>query len=168
MQWDLDYIAAKGSWMLQFPTIEEDEEEMLDMVAEGGSGTLLVWDNLDRLMKDYKSLKNAQKALVKILNDLRFHLSMVFQRYLDINDSRAKNVEIVVNTIILKPWDPFCTKEGLTETLQVEDVPVEMPDGSQAMFHIAAYIIPKKGEYSTIEAEKLLFHLRRCIVNSKI
>ena len=154
VQWDLDYIAEKGSWMLQFPTIEEDEEEMLDMVADGGSGTLLVWDNLDRLMKDYKTLKNAQKGLVKILNELKFHLSMVFQRYLDVNDSRANNVEIVVNTERLKPWDPFCTKEELTETLQVEDVPVDMPDGSQAMFHIAAYIIPKKGEYSTIEAEK--------------
>ena len=56
VQWDLDYIAAKGSWMLQFPTIEEDEEEMLNMVAGEGSGTLLVWDRLDRLMKDYKTL----------------------------------------------------------------------------------------------------------------
>ena len=154
VQWDLDYIAAKGSWMLQFPTIDEDEEEMLNMVAGEGPGTLLVWDNLDRLMKDYKTLKNAQKGLVKILNDLKFHLSMVFQRYLDENDSRAKNVEIVVNTAILKPWDPFCTKEEMTETLQIEDVPVAMPDGSQAMFHIAAYIIPKKGEFSSIEAEK--------------
>ena len=86
VQWDLDYIAAKGSWMLQFPTIDEDEEEMLNMVAGEGPGTLLVWDNLDRLMKDYKTLKNAQKGLVKILNDLKFHLSMVFQRYLDEND----------------------------------------------------------------------------------
>lgn len=154
VQWDLDYIAAKGSWMLQFPTIEEDEEEMLNMVAGEGSGTLLVWDRLDRLMKDYKTLKNAQKGLVKILDDLKFHLSMVFQRYIDVNDTRAKNVEIVVNTDTIKAWDPFCTKEERTETLQEEDVPVDMPDGSQALFHISAYIIPKKGEFSSIEAEK--------------
>lgn len=154
VQWDLDYIAAKGSWMLQFPTIEEDEEEMLNMVAGEGSGTLLVWDRLDRLMKDYKTLKNAQKDLVKILDDLKFHLSMVFQRYIDVNDTRAKNVEIVVNTDTIKAWDPFCTKEERIETLQEEDVPVDMPDGSQALFHISAYIIPKKGEFSSIEAEK--------------
>lgn len=67
VQWDLDYIAAKGSWMLQFPTIEEDEEEMLNMVAGEGSGTLLVWDRLDRLMKDYKTLKNAQRVLLRYL-----------------------------------------------------------------------------------------------------
>ena len=28
VQWDLDYIAKTGSWMLQFPVIEEDEQEM--------------------------------------------------------------------------------------------------------------------------------------------
>ena len=78
---------------------------------------------------------------------------MVFQRYIDVNDTRAKNVEIVVNTDTIKAWDPFCTKEERTETLQEEDVPVDMPDGSQALFHISAYIIPKKGEFSSIEAE---------------
>ena len=154
VQWDLDYIAENGSWLLQFPVIEQDEEEMLDIVAEGGSGTLLVWEKIDRLMKDYKSLKNAQKGLNKILEELRFHLSMVFQRYLDKNDSRAQNVEITVNTQSISPWDPFCTKEKNTELLQTQDVPVDMPDGTQLKFHIAAYIIPKKGEYSSIEAEK--------------
>ena len=154
VQWDLDYIAEKGSWLLQFPVIDPDEEEILDATAEGGSGTLLVWDKIDRLMKDYKKFKNAEKAFNKILEDLRFHLSMVFQRYLDPNDDRAQNIKITVNTKEIYPWDPFCTKEPNTECLQIQDVPVDMPDGSQAQFHIAAYIIPKKGEFSSIEAEK--------------
>lgn len=154
VQWDLDYIAEKGSWMLQFPTIEEDEEEVLDVVAGEGSGTLLVWEKLDRGLKDYKTLKNAQKGLAKVLDDLKFHLSMVFQRYLDESDNRAQNVEIYVNTTKLKAWDPFCTKENMTEQLQVVDVPVDMPDGTKAEFHLAAYIIPKKGEFSTMQAEK--------------
>lgn len=154
VQWDLDYIAANGSWLLQFPVIDPDEEDMLEQVADGGSGTLLVWDKIDRLMKDYKNRKNAEKGLNKILDDLRFHLSMVFQRYLDVNDQRASNVEIVVNTKPLAPWDPFCKSEPKTEALQEADVPVDMPDGSQVKFHIAAYIIPKKGEYSSINAEK--------------
>lgn len=153
-QWDLDYIAKTGSWLLQFPTIEDDEEEYLDAVAENHSGTLLVWDKIDRLMKDYKSKGNAEKGLRKILDDLRFHLSMVFQRFLDVNDHRAPNVDIYVNAQKLKPWDPFCTTEERTEVLQVTDVPVSMPDGTQAQFHIAAYIIPKKGEYSSAAAEK--------------
>ena len=43
-QWDLDYISQNGSWLLQFPVIDPDEEDMLELIAEGSSGTLLVWD----------------------------------------------------------------------------------------------------------------------------
>ena len=154
VQWDLDYIATSGSWLLQFPIIDPDEEELFEQIAGDGSGTLLVWDNIDRLMKDYKTLKNAEKGLQRTLDSLRFHLSMVFQRYLDNNDTRARNVTIRVNTKTLVPWDPFCCKEDKTELLQQEDVPVEMPDGTTASFHIAAYIIPKRGEFSSVEAEK--------------
>ncbi len=154
VQWDLDYIASKGSWMLQFPQIEDDEIDLLEATAGNGSGTLVVWEKVDRLMKDYKNMKSAEKGLARILDELKFHLSMVFQRYLDTNDKRVKNVSICVNTEDLKPWDPFCTKEPKTELLQEENVPVGLPDGTTANFHIAAYIIPKKGEYSSAQAEK--------------
>jgi hypothetical protein len=154
VQWDLDYIAQNGSWLLQFPVIDPDEEEMLEVISDGGSGTLVVWEKIDRLMKDYKTKTNAEKGLRKILDDLKFHLSMVFQRYLDTTDDRTQNIEIVVNTEKLTPWDPFCTKEEKTELLQKETIPVDMPDGTKANFQIAAYIIPKKGEYSSIDAEK--------------
>ena len=152
-QWDLDYIAKTGQWYLRFPVIEEDEIDILEAVAHDGSGTLLVWENVDRLMKTYKTEKAAQKGLQKILDGLRFHLSMVFQRFLDKSDSRAHNVDITVNTVKLQPWDPFCTSEPKTEELQVTDMPVEMPDGSKTSFHVAAYVIPKRGEYSSKEAE---------------
>lgn len=153
VQWDLDYIAKEGKWLLQFPSIDPDEENILDMTAPGDHGTLVVWEKVDRLIKDYKRPKDAEKKLSKILADLRFHLSMVFQRYLDHNDNRASNVDITVNTIDIKPWDPFCLKEPNTAVLQEEDVPVDI-DGKKTKFHIAAYIIPKKGDYSSLEAEK--------------
>lgn len=154
VQWDLDYIGSKGAWLLQFPPLDIDEEDEFEDVTKGGHGTLVVWDNIDRLMKDYKSFKAAQKSLESILDKLRFHLSMVFQRFLDNKDSRANNVDIFVNTVKITPWDPFCTSEPKTILLQDETVPVKMPDNTTASFHIAAYIIPKKGEFSTATAEK--------------
>ena len=154
VQWDLDYIARRGAWLLQFPTIDQDELDELDSVAEGGHGTLVVWDKVDRLLKDYKKFSAAEKGLNKILEELKFHISMVYQRFIDKNDERGRNVTISVNSEQVGPWDPFCTKEPSTMELQSEDVPVTMPDGSTSEFHIAAYIIPKKGDYSSIEAEK--------------
>lgn len=154
VQWDLDYIGSKGAWLLQFPPLDIDETREFEDITNGGHGTLVVWDNIDRLMKDYKTYKNAQKGLQNILDKLRFHLSMVFQRFLDKNDSRANNVDIFVNTVKVEPWDPFCVSEPKTILLQDENVPVEMPDEAKASFHIAAYIVPRKGDFTTIQAEK--------------
>jgi len=154
VQWDLDYIAEKGQWLLQFPKIDDDELDLFYETATGGKGTLVVWDNIDRLLKNYKQRKNAERALEKSLSSLRFHISMVFQRFLDKDDNRAANVDITVNGTPIIPWDPFCVNEEKTEFLIEKTVPVQMPDGSKPTFHIAAYIIPKKGEYSTMQAEK--------------
>ena len=154
VQWDLDYIAQQGEWLLQFPFISEDEKDLFEETAENGPGTLVIWNKIDRLLKDYKSLAYAQKALDRQLEKLRFHLSMVFQRFIDANDNRARNVCIFVNGIQVEAWDPFCVKEEKTNLLQEQNVPVEMPDGTKPSFHIAAYIIPKKGEFSSSKAEK--------------
>ena len=154
VQWDLDYIAKTRSWLLQFPEIEEDEEIILEKTAGNGQGTLVVWDKVDRMIRDYKTKGAAEKNLKKQIDNLCEHLSMVYQRFLDHADSRASNVNIYINDVKLEAWDPFCTKEEHTQVLQEEDIPVEMPDGSTVSFHVAAYVLPKKGDFSTIDDEK--------------
>lgn len=155
VQWDLDYVAQKQEWLLQFPEIEEDEEILFEKTAEGGHGTLVVWDKVDRLkMRDYKTKTYAEKGLRKIIDTLKEHLSMVYQRYLDEDDTRASNVSIFVNGEKLRAWDPFCSKEEHTQVLQNENIPVEFPDMENASFHIAAFILPKKGDFSSFDAEK--------------
>lgn len=153
-QWDLDYVAKKQEWLLQFPEIDDDEIFLLEKTAKEGHGTLVVWDKIDRLMRDYRNKASAEKGLRKIIESLREHLSMVYQRYLDKNDTRTSNVSIFLNDEELSAWDPFCTNEENTQILQEEDVPVEMPDGDKASFHIAAFILPKKGDFSSLEAER--------------
>lgn len=155
VQWDLDYIAETNAWTLQCPEIEADELDLLEEVTDGKSGTLVVWEKVDRLLKhDYKTYKGAQKGMESILNDLRFHLSLVFQRFLDQNDSRARNVRIFLNTIELTPWDPFCLTEEKTKNLQTVKQPVTLPDGSSPSFRVAAYVIPRKDEFSSPAAAK--------------
>lgn len=154
VQWDLDYVAKQQDWLLQFPEIEADEIELLEKTTGKGHGTLVVWDKVDRLMREYQNKSYAEKALRKTVESLQEHLSMVFQRFLDENDKRASNINICVNGQKLTAWDPFCSKESKTQILQEEDVPVEMPNDEEVTFHIAAYILPKKGDFSTLEAER--------------
>lgn len=150
VQWDLDYIAKKNEWTLRSPEVTEDEKELLDATAGDGSGTLIIWQKIDRLLKTYSNKSSQKNALKRILDNLSFHVAMVYQRFLDPSDERSRNVIISLNGTSIEARDPFCTKEGSTEKLADETVEIEMPDGSVSAFVIRAFMIPRRDDFSTV------------------
>ena len=153
VQWDLDFVAQNG-WKLKNLTPSEDEIDLLEVTTKGKTGTLVVWEQNDRiLMRQYKSVTAAKKALDKMVDELRFHLSAVYQRFIDTSFTDAPNVVISLNGKPIKPWDPFCTKESETELLAQQKIAVTMPDGKDAYFNLSAYAIPRTNTYSSKEAE---------------
>ena len=143
--WDLDHVVEKQQWLLQVSD-EPDEEalEHLEEVAGGSSGTVVLWNRVDRLLGDYQNPagSHARRALTKRCRDLKEHIAMTYQRFLDKSDSRARNVEITVNGEAVAPWDPF--QKGLSELLADEAVEVE---GTGAKFCVRAYILPRREEF---------------------
>ena len=81
--WDLDEISKINKWKLLQPAITYDEMDLLDDVADGGTGTLVIWEKVDRLLKDYQREGAKKTAMKKILEGLEFHFSLVYQRFLD-------------------------------------------------------------------------------------
>ena len=152
VQWDLDYIAHTNDWKLKKFTVNSDEKEILDAVANGGTGTLVIWEEIDRLLKVYSNKSSAQSALNKAINGLSFHISMIFQRFLDHSDTRDRNVTIILNGKNVIAWDPFCLNEPDTEKLVEQEIIVEMPDGTESSFLIRAYMIPRRDDFSTVQA----------------
>lgn len=152
VQWDLDYIARTNGWNLRQQTPSDDEVEFLDATADGGTGTLVVWEKIDRLLKTYKSKGSQKNALKRTINDLEFHIAMVYQRFIDPKDDRARNVTITLNGTTVKAWDPFCLTEEDTEVLADETVVVEMPDGKESSFSVKAYLLPNSKNFSTSKA----------------
>ena len=143
--WDLDHVVDRQKWLLQISD-EPDEEALqhLDEVASGSSGTAVLWSKVDRLLRDYQDPAGApaRKALAKRCRELREHIAMTYQRFLDKSDSRARNVEITVNGEDVAPWDPF--QKSLSELVAEELVDVE---GAEAKFHVRAYILPRREEF---------------------
>ncbi len=151
--WDLDFIAQANDWSLTLQAPEDHEITLLDEITLGNSGTLVLWDKVDRLLPDTQRSdgKPIKKALKRHTDSLKEHISLVYQRYLDSTDQRARTVEIYLNGEAISSWDPFCidiTKEPVLESTQA----VELPNGEQASFSIKAYILPRKEEFKSAEA----------------
>lgn len=153
VQWDLDYVAQVHEWKLKKPEVDADEEDLLESTAGEGTGTLVVWEKVDRLLKNYSNRGNAKNALKKKINDLQFHIAMVYQRFLDEKDPRTTNVKITLNGINIEAWDPFAVSEELTEMLAEDNVAVDMPDGTSSSFSMKAYMLPNKDSFSTSKAK---------------
>lgn len=155
VQWDLDYIANENSWKLRNPDPTNEEISILDATAKCNSGTLVIWEKIDRLLKNYTCRGNAQNALKKIQDSLIFHLSMVYQRFLDESDTRARNIIISLNGERVNAWDPFCFNEEKTEKLADEHIEVEMPEDKKSEFTVKAYMLPRKEGFSSTAAASL-------------
>lgn len=151
--WDLGHIAEVNRWELQFDAPDPETLAHFNDIATEGTGTVVVWENVDRLLKDYKDSggTHAAKALKKNIDLLKEHLGMVFQRFLDENDARERNVKISVNGDPVFAWDPFCS--GLSEKVATLVVPVSTPAGD-AEFSLKAYVLPRKDEFPSEEEYK--------------
>ncbi len=149
VQWDLDHIAATGEWKLRQPEITDDELDYLDETAQDGTGTLVVWEKVDRLIPE--SQRSTQKrAFKRILEQLKFHMAMVYQRFLDKQDTNSPIIVISLNGSCIEPWDPFCTKEPNTTCLYEDNLEIEMPGYSEIpTLHIKAMLIPRRDEFSS-------------------
>ena len=154
--WDLDYIANEsgGKWTTLRLKVTSEDEEKLNGISKD-SGTVVVWSKVDRLMSKQFSVPGGtphRKALKKITDELKQHLSTVFQRFLDINDDREKDkIQLKVDGETLKHWDPFCTNENATDMI-LEQEPEIGNDEFSSHFKIRVFILPLKEEFSSTEA----------------
>jgi hypothetical protein len=150
--WDLEVMAKTNSWSLEFVEADATEIQLLDETAPNSSGTVVFWEKVDRLLDSYadKTSRPFKKALQKLQAGLREHIALVYQRFLDSNDDREKNITIRVNEVPVAAWDPFCiaeTKAPVAEQRQE----VILKNGQRASFAVRAFILPRKEEFSSAE-----------------
>lgn len=153
--WDLDYIAQTGKWFLKIEEPTASDLRELETCTPNGSGTLVVWQNCDRLLSaryTNPKTKAFQKGFERAKSELKQHLSMVYQRFIDIEDARAGNIEIVLNGERLAAWDPFCKELDDDLGSEVFDVNDASGDELIGKVKVVAYIVPAKQELDSIEA----------------
>lgn len=150
--WDLDFLGQSNSWGLELASAAPHEVQLLNESAQEKSGTVVIWEKVDRLLSDYtrpdgKPLKNALKRQEE---SLREHIATVYQRFLDPTDARSRTLTIKLNGAPVSAWDPFCIAEVSAPAVD-KTIPVQLPNGQSATFSIRAFILPRKEEFSSTE-----------------
>lgn len=157
--WDLDKVARDNAWSLE---IEEEEkipskykQFLNSMIGNEKHGTLVVWEKVDRFPSSKTALDNIAK---KFSN----YASLIYHRFLDEKDARARNLSIMVNGKELQANDPFCKSEMRnddTGTISTgspidKECDIQFEDGATltSTFHLQGYVLPIKTNFSSKEA----------------
>lgn len=94
--WDLDVIVEQNKWCL----LKSVPQEYIDKVNQLESGTLVVWEKLDRVISEKD--KKAEHNFNNKKNHVRNHLSLTFHRFIESN-----RLTIRIGGIPVDPWNPF-------------------------------------------------------------
>jgi hypothetical protein len=166
-QWDLDVVSKKDKWILLEPSLDDYAEHIafLEDLTQGGSGTLIIWEKVDRLIR-FGSEGTARNQLEKAITEISRHLSGVFYNFLETGNG-FPDITIKVNDQYIKPWDPFC--RWMNSNGKRVDIHKNSPfhiiqekDGKEEIvgtFYVNAYILPNKNTLTQEEIDKSRFGL---------
>ncbi|MCL4552585.1 MAG: ATP-binding protein, partial [Candidatus Marsarchaeota archaeon] len=132
-QWDLDYVIATGEWSLR--VLDEEDIQTYPHVEEllaGKSGTLVVWQELDRLKAGEP---NFEDVMGQKMDRVSEHLALVFHRYLA-GEAGIKKLGISINGRKIDPSDPFLSGKS-TQAMDDEVIDVEA-----SKVTVRPYILP--------------------------
>lgn len=132
--WDLDLVVEQNEWNV----IERTDFEEIPFIDElGGSGTLVLWEKLDRLTGARGS---GRVDHTRIISEAQDYLALVFHRYLA-GEKGLDRISIKVNNLLLEPIDPFNTKHRATQASPLERI---CPGVT-----MQAYTLPHRSHYDS-------------------
>lgn len=137
--WDLDFVNQTGKWdLIQYLPVEF--EHSLDNLS---SGTVVIWNDLDRLVKNLHSDNNASLAkFLFIMEQVKKHLSMIFHRFIENN-----NIKIFFQQREIEPWNPFLTVDAATQKFPEEPL-------QNNKVRMRGFVLPHKSKLTEEEFRK--------------
>ena len=145
-RWDINYVAQTGQWSLI--VLEADEMHNVphyEDLCQYESGTLIVWQELDRLKSGEI---NFEEVLGKKIDGVRDHIALVFHRYLS-GEAGLKKIKININNSAIAPFDPFLSGKSQ----QPMDDEILIIRGEKIT--VRPYILPHTSKMTADEIKRL-------------
>jgi hypothetical protein len=147
---DLDLIAEFDEWVLAENPRDHAVTKSDEMLGTG-TGTVVVWQNLDRVLPASGAHGGWAKRRFEVLVEKTTrHLAMVFHRFLT-GENKAPRISISVNGDKVRAWDPFVRHEPGTQQLSTQQFELESATGVGAV-ELRRYILPGKRTFSSLDA----------------
>jgi hypothetical protein len=132
--WDLNFVNQTGKWDLIKYLPQLDFERQIE---EMKSGTIVIWTDIDRLIKNIKSkdTKSLDKFL-HLMEQVKKHLAMVFHRFIE-----SGRIKIYFQDRIISAWNPFLSNERATQGFPEEPL-------YNGKVTVKGYVLPHKSKLS--------------------
>jgi anti-sigma regulatory factor (Ser/Thr protein kinase) len=137
--WDLDLVQERDAWVVQLPS---DVSELPWIDRLGKSGTLVLWEKLDRFAGEASSRDDAafNTYLNGRLADVVSHLELVFHRFLS-GERSLKRVRMDFNSRPLEAFDPFHSDHPATTELPPEEITLRAGDRTERI-KVQPFVLP--------------------------
>lgn len=155
--WDLDYVAQTNKWQAIQSAPTKEEVALINEISGEGSGTLILWENVDRAIKSYDDPAgtHARNALDKLVTEFTEHAALVYHRFLvGGSEGQTPTLSMTINGKPVMPWDPFCENMKGTKKVAEKEYKVTLGDGSEASFMFRAFVLPRGDEIADPKQKK--------------
>ena len=150
---DLDLIAEWDEWLVVDP-VRDQAVSRARASLEDGSGTVVIWRKLDRVLPEKSPHGGwAKRRMSSLAAKTAEHLGIVFHRYLEGMASRS--LAISVNGEKVRPWNPFAPSEPALIALAPHRFEVTA-SGLSGKATLKRYVLPSRDQFSSAgEFERL-------------
>jgi hypothetical protein len=140
--WDLDLVAERKAWILRvFDSVKEIKVlPHVNEIVRQGCGTIVLWQDFDRLAAGEVSVEN---ALNSKMDHVREHLAIIFHRYLS-GEPGINRLSIEINNNPVLPLDIFLAGHKATQQLNKDVFSVKGHE-----IRVQPYILPHISKLST-------------------
>jgi hypothetical protein len=133
MRWDLDILeSSSGDGWLLLDGPAEGTEMLIGPVSGKVSGTIVVWDKLDRIVTP----GFREQEFLDLIEVVERHLAMVFHRYLA---GPRRRLTLRINDRAIAPWDPFLSAHASTWSS-----PVALFHADGGSVSVQCHVLPHK------------------------
>ena len=143
-RWDLDTVRSTNEWLVEIP---EDTSTLPWADHLGERGTLVLWEELDRLLLGEPHLAG-ERRLVRRLDEAATELELVFHRFLS-GERGLRRLTMSLNGRPLEAFDPFHSKHAATMPGPIEVIRI-----GQHRVTVQAFTLPHHQKVTPAEWER--------------